>query len=357
MEKKEIKNTLEGTLPKDKEEIKKLRDYIEKNFKYNFKYNLCQYKNVLGYSGDKFSDEFIKLVYNMLKSWGMNQLGAKLNDFDSFKDSIIEPKNIDAIQSLQKSRKYEFLEEIDSFNTIKDEIRTLFDGLKLVDGDKPKLVTFAKTMHFFVPNLLMPIDRKYILDFFYNDQSIPKDDDEQIKIYEDIFEEIRKYSRKLTPKENYLKPNGWSRNMPKLIDNIIIAYMQIKAIALEFNKCFNNKDIESLAKLMTDDYEFIDCTHNCINGKSDNEDNWAELFKKESENKGVIEYVKLKDYTLIKMRYSICSDAQPDHVNSCIYTAKIENNKVKGWHVCRDTEENRKQLGIDVTSFTNKENK
>ncbi|MDR1919801.1 MAG: hypothetical protein LBQ65_09185, partial [Tannerellaceae bacterium] len=108
-------------------------------------------------------------------------------------------------------------------STIENEIDTLFKRLELVPIGKPKLVAFSMTMHCFLPNLLMPINRTHTLKFFYGNTYLPADDEEQIKIYKNIFEEIREFSTTLTPKEDYLKPNGWSRNVPKLIDGIIIS--------------------------------------------------------------------------------------------------------------------------------------
>ena len=41
----------------------------------------------------------------------------------------------------------------------------LFEKLNLVKTKSP-LVTFSKTLHFFLPNLVVPIDRRYTCDFF-----------------------------------------------------------------------------------------------------------------------------------------------------------------------------------------------
>jgi hypothetical protein len=240
---KPIKNKLLETLPVEKGEIKKLIDYIEDER--NFGYNLRRYINVVEYSGDRFSEPFIKLVYEILIEWGMNKLGAKLNDRKSFKDSIIE--NEEAIEAIQKLQGHK-LETIDSFTTIEPEIRTLFENLKLVYGDRPKLVTFAKTMHFFVPNLLMPIDRKYTLSFVYDTQhpTVPTNDEEQIQIYKAIFEETREYYSRILTKEDYLT-EGWSRNIPKLIDGLIIAYIKTNDVKLT-NKDSDKKSIAAFSR-------------------------------------------------------------------------------------------------------------
>jgi hypothetical protein len=50
------------------------------------------YKLVSQYDKNKYSHEFIELVYVTLSAWNMNSRGAKLNDFDLFKESIIKNK-------------------------------------------------------------------------------------------------------------------------------------------------------------------------------------------------------------------------------------------------------------------------
>ena len=42
---------------------------------------------------DKFSNEFIELVYATLCAWNMNSRAAELTEFNDFKKSIIENKS------------------------------------------------------------------------------------------------------------------------------------------------------------------------------------------------------------------------------------------------------------------------
>jgi ketosteroid isomerase-like protein len=110
--------------------------------------------------------------------------------------------------------------------------------------------------------------------------------------------------------------------------------------ALQFNECINTQDIKGLERLMTDDHVFIDSANNCVNGKSANKANWAKFFERFPDYRNIFEFVTLKDPTVIMQGYSLCSDAQLDHVKS-IWTAQIKDGKVKEWRVYLDTEENR----------------
>ena len=148
----------------------------------------------------------------------MNQRGAKLSDYEVFKKSIFEHKQ--TIQSLHNLR----IETLSDSTHVKDVIQFLLKNLQLVANDKPKLVTFSKTLHFFLPDLLMPIDRSYTLQYFYQNTNFQKDDDKQAKIYNEILNQFHQlatiYNFKIHIDDN------WNRNIPKIIDNIIIAYIQ-----------------------------------------------------------------------------------------------------------------------------------
>lgn len=201
-----------------------LNKLIEKRVKYTtekyrpFDPALYLYNQLLNFGADKkFTDEFIELVYTTLIAWNMNQRGARLSKFEKFKKSILANK--DKIDSLTKYR----LESLDDKDLIEifATIRKLFKDLQLVQNGKPKLVTFSKTLHYFTPDLTMPVDRAYTLRFYYGNTYVPKSEDKQFDIYWAIFkdtEDFTKYYdfRKLTDRK-------WNLSIPKIIDNFIIA--------------------------------------------------------------------------------------------------------------------------------------
>jgi predicted RNA-binding protein len=82
-----------------------------------------------------------------------------------------------------------------------------------------------------------------------------------------------------------------------------------ESIALRFNNCIGNADIDGLSELMTEDHVFIDTENNRIEG------------------------------------YSVCSDEKLDNVRA-IWLAEVREDKVSLWPIYPDTEENRKFLKI-----------
>lgn len=163
----------------------------------------------------KFEKEYIQLVYTTLIAWGMNSRGAKLRQYEDFENSIIKNQGTIkklAIHKIESSR----------IENIEEELKILFRELNLVKREKPRLVTFSKTMHFYLPELIVPIDRTYTLPFFH--VSWKSDNTKQFEllcIIENIFMDFAE--KNIVELKTY-KDSRWNQNIPKIIDSIIIGY-------------------------------------------------------------------------------------------------------------------------------------
>ncbi|MDR1268932.1 MAG: hypothetical protein LBK82_05355 [Planctomycetaceae bacterium] len=172
------------------------------------------------------TSRFVKLVYDTLVAWNMDRRGAELSNFDTFEESLL--KNNDVIQSLARLR-IEKLKEIN--NQLQETMEFLYQNLKLVKTNAP-FITFSKTMHFFLPNLFVPVDRKYTIQFFRT--SIPPSVPErQFRNFCKVFEQFRQFANEnRSILEAQIDPNSrWNKNIPKIINNIITAHMK------RFEKC------------------------------------------------------------------------------------------------------------------------
>ena len=220
MRKKEIENHFTKNIKTT--DIKGLLDYTNEKYR-PYDPGLYLYILMSEYSfEEKFTDKFIELVYTTLTAWNMNQRGAKLCDFKVFKDSLIDNQSI--IESLKGYK----IEELDSIDILKKPIESLFKNLRLVpESQKRKLVTFSKTLHFFLPNLLMPIDHTYTLRFF--NQYLSEKENQQIEVYLYVFEQFRLFAKDHKDDASFkVRSERWNKNFPKMIDNIIIAYISKK---------------------------------------------------------------------------------------------------------------------------------
>ncbi len=163
----------------------------------------------------------------------MNARGAKLNNFEAFKDSIKQNKK--EITSLKKFN-IELLDETNKYKVL-ETTKILFKKLDLVGKSwnkkkiKSKIVSFSKTLHFLLPELIVPIDRKYTLSFFYNNTNIPtdsndqKNNEKQIELFNELYDKFQQLAIKY-PLKQFID-NKWNTNIPKIIDNMIIGYSKL----------------------------------------------------------------------------------------------------------------------------------
>ena len=118
-----------------------------------------------------------------------------------------------------------------------------------------------------------------------------------------------------------------------------------KTIALQFNDCINNRDLECFERLMSDNHTFIDTGNNASKGKQTCLTIWEGFFKMFPDYKNVFETITANDNLVIMMGYSACSDKRLD--GPAIWTAKIIDDKIEEWRIYEDTIGNRLQLGIN----------
>jgi hypothetical protein len=169
----------------------------------------------------RFTDEFIELIYVTLAAWNMNSRGAKLAEWNTFRKSLRRHR---AAFSRLARRRIERLSEKNLNRILENEIQPLFHSLRLVADSKPRLVTYSKTLHFILPNLILPIDRKYTLKYFYGHTNVPKSVDDQFKLLTDILRECRRFASSVSLQR--FRDKRWNTNIPKIIDNMIIGYQK-----------------------------------------------------------------------------------------------------------------------------------
>jgi len=213
-----LKNTLLSTIPA--KDIARLARRGEELLTKKYDKSSVLYDSVLRFPDKDFrSNDFLQRVYDMLVAFKMNSRGARLSEPADFKRTL--KKHADMIQSFAKF-KLEKIKESDSGLT--DSICFLFDNLELVQTKSP-LVTFSKTMHFLLPDLFMPIDRRYTLRFFY--ESTPAN---QKACFLQVFEQYRQFAHQHSEALKALvnPKSRWNRSIPKVIDNVIIGYVSNK---------------------------------------------------------------------------------------------------------------------------------
>lgn len=178
------------------------------------------YKYIISYPDDKFTSDYIKHVYAMLILWNMNKRGAELSEIKVFTETILE--NSQKIKQLSRDKLSEINDK--SFEIFED----LFNNLTLVKTKSP-LVTFSKTLHFFLPNLVVPIDGKYTCNFFKINpyQENGKKEKLQFDIFINLHKAFCEFAQKYSLSDLVDKTSDRNLNIPKVIDNMLIGHSKI----------------------------------------------------------------------------------------------------------------------------------
>jgi hypothetical protein len=152
-------------------------------------------------------DEYLSLIYFTLDAWNMNQRGAKLGKFESFKKSVLNLRN-NLIYFEDKN--------FSTIETEENKLKEIFNNIVVCTQTK-KLIAHSKTLHFLLPNIFFPIDNKYTLKIFGNSKNDFKKYYSIHKKFVEIYNDKR--IKKIIDEEKIELP------VTKVFDNAVIGYI------------------------------------------------------------------------------------------------------------------------------------
>ena len=117
-----------------------------------------------------------------------------------------------------------------------------------------------------------------------------------------------------------------------------------KLVALQFNECISNRDVDGLSRLMTEDHTFIDRDNNAYQPKQAMVEAWKQFFKMSPYYKNTFNRIESKENLVVILGYAYWSQKQPH--DPAIWTATIVDDLVAEWRIYADNEENRKRFNL-----------
>ena len=148
----------------------------------------------------------------------MNQRGAQLTSVEKLRESIRSHRSI--LRSLYFDKLYTIVDpQIDA--SISKRLHDLFCGLQVMESRR-RIVGVSKTIHFLLPDLVIPIDGAYTLPYFFGYNKYDTSDESEFYTFEYIFQETYKIARRLNLTNADVNSNKWNTSVPKLIDDAII---------------------------------------------------------------------------------------------------------------------------------------
>jgi ketosteroid isomerase-like protein len=117
-----------------------------------------------------------------------------------------------------------------------------------------------------------------------------------------------------------------------------------RALTVKFNDHINNRDLDGLAALMSDDHTFIDKASHAIRGKLKCLEAWRGFFMSFPDYRNVFDSLAVEDNRVVVVGRSSCSDIRLD--GPALWAARASDDKLAEWRVYEDTPANRSTLGI-----------
>ena len=103
----------------------------------------------------------------------------------------------------------------------------------------------------------------------------------------------------------------------------------IMMVALRFNEKINQRDLDGLMKLMTDDHLFID---NSGDVDKNMKEGWREFFENHPDYRNTFTSVTVEAGVVVMVGYSTCSNERRLNGPS-MWTARVRAGRVSQWRV------------------------
>ena len=105
--------------------------------------------------------------------------------------------------------------------------------------------------------------------------------------------------------------------------------LDVMMVALRFNEKINQRDLDGLVELMTDDHTFIDNSGDVYKNMKEG---WREFFGNHSDYRNIFTSVTVKNNVVVMIGYSTCSN-EPRLNGPSMWTAKVRGGRISEWRV------------------------
>ncbi len=117
-----------------------------------------------------------------------------------------------------------------------------------------------------------------------------------------------------------------------------------KLVALQFNECINNQDLNGLEQLMTEDHTFVDREGKVFQSRAAMILSWKKFFEMCPAYRNTFTRLQSTGNLVVILGYAYWTEKQP--YDPAIWTAVIVDDLVHEWRIYTDSEENRKRFNL-----------
>ncbi len=119
-----------------------------------------------------------------------------------------------------------------------------------------------------------------------------------------------------------------------------------RVVVEQFNACINDRDLERLSSLITEDHVFIDASDEVHRGKRTMIRGWKDFFDQFPDYRNHFQVIESSGTDVLVIGRSSCSFKPLD--GPALWTAKVVDGLVAEWRVYFDTTKNRKRLNLST---------
>jgi hypothetical protein len=161
-------------------------------------------------------EQFVHALRRTLRMWGIGVRASRLVPEEEFANALHT-----ALPSLEALERLT-IDGTDLPGDVTERIWLLIDSLGVVEN-LAKVVAGTKTLHHLLPDLVVPMDRRYTGTFFGFHLPEWQDLASQRRIFELAYNHFVDMARYVHP-EQYVTGRAWRTNRTKVLDNALIGF-------------------------------------------------------------------------------------------------------------------------------------
>jgi hypothetical protein len=161
------------------------------------------------------NDQFVQELQRTLRAWRIGVRASRLASSDQFATALHTA--LPKLEALEP-----FAIDADLPEDIANRLWTIIDSLGVVKN-VAKIVAGTKTLHHLLPELVVPMDRRYTGAFFGFHLPEWQDPASQRRIFQLAFNNFVAVARRVDP-ERYVTEEAWHTSRTKILDNALIGF-------------------------------------------------------------------------------------------------------------------------------------
>lgn len=167
-------------------------------------------------------DDFCSSLRSTLQTWGLGVRGSRLAPSREFNEAIRLAR--DQVQALDGL----LVDDPMLPAGVEERIWQVIESWRVVDN-RAKLVAGTKALHHLLPDLVVPMDRKWTGMFFqlhpYEWQHLPA----QRRTFLQVHRTFCELARRVQP-QHYVDGRGWRTSRTKVLDNALIGFCKVELL-------------------------------------------------------------------------------------------------------------------------------